>query len=396
LFALDVAMSFFLIGQHVALRSLEMSDGAAFHRWFADRDVVRYSMTMWQLPMSQVETDAWLERQLNDKETLTLGIIERETGQLIGYAGISGMSRINRRGEYYILIGEKDCWGKGYGTETTKLIVEHGFNSLNLNRIMLTVSASNIGAIKAYSNAGFVKEGVMRQVHYRDGHYHDELVMAILRSEWDERRDSNQKLDQARAYWDGQAASFDNEPDHGLRDPIVSAAWAELLGRWLPAEPAKILDAGCGTGSLSTIMAQMGHDVSGIDLSPAMVAHARAKALDARQDIRFDVMDASHPNLSSNTFDVIVCRHLLWALSEPDRVLRRWVNLLAPNGRLILIEGFWVTGSGLHADEIVKLLPASLTRVAIEHLSGLSNLWGGEVIDERYAIIADLITETGC
>jgi ubiquinone/menaquinone biosynthesis C-methylase UbiE len=138
----------------------------------------------------------------------------------------------------------------------------------------------------------------------------------------------------------------------------------------------------------------MGHDVSGIDLSPAMLAHARAKAADAGQDITFDVMDASHPDLSSSYFDVIVCRHLLWALPEPERVLRRWVNLLTPNSRLMLIEGFWVTGSGLHVNELIKLLPSSLTRVAIEHLSGTPNLWGSEVTDERYAIIADLISET--
>ena len=142
-------------------------------------------MSMWQFPISQAEADAWLQQQIHDKQTLTLGIVERETARLIGFAGITTISNINRSGEYYILIGEKDCWGQGYGTEVTKLVVAYGFASLNLNRIMLTVSAINNAGVKAYSNAGFVVEGVLREACYRDGHYHDKIVMAILRSEWD-------------------------------------------------------------------------------------------------------------------------------------------------------------------------------------------------------------------
>lgn len=180
-------MNVFLAGEQIFLRSLELDDLDQFWRWFADREVVKYSMSMWILPWSRSETQAWLERTLRDKETLSLGIVERATGRLIGYAGIASISQINRSGEYYIFLGEKECWGKGYGTAVTRLLIDYGFASLNLHRIMLTVSSLNTGGIKAYSRAGFQQEGILRQACYRDGSYHDKIVMAILRSEWEAR-----------------------------------------------------------------------------------------------------------------------------------------------------------------------------------------------------------------
>jgi len=130
-----------------------------------------------------------------------------------------------------------------------------------------------------------------------------------------------QPLRAARELWDQAAADFDQEPDHGLRDPGVRRAWTALLARLLPASPATILDIGCGTGSLSVVMAGLGHAVTGGDLSPAMIARARDKTAAAGQAILFQVMDAAQPSLAPGQFDVVVCRHLLWALPEPAAVL---------------------------------------------------------------------------
>ena len=157
--------------------------------------------------------------------------------------------------------------------------------------------------------------------------------------------------------------------------------------KWLPAK-AGVLDAGCGTGSLSVLLATLGNTVTGIDFSPMMIERARAKTEAAGQRITFMVMDAADPQIDQR-FDVVVCRHVLWALPEPAEVLRRWMKLLKPHGRLILIEGFWHTGAGLHADEVYKLLPAQFTNVRLEPLSDQPALWGKPVDDERYAVIAD-------
>src|SRR5690242_959850 len=120
------ALPAFLTGQGIALRSLELSDCDALWHWFADREVVRYSLSMWLFPASRYETQSWLGRTITDKHTLTLGIVERSSESLIGFAGLAGISLINRSGEYFILIGNKACWSKGYGTEVTKLIVAYG------------------------------------------------------------------------------------------------------------------------------------------------------------------------------------------------------------------------------------------------------------------------------
>ncbi len=202
--------------------------------------------------------------------------------------------------------------------------------------------------------------------------------------------DNKQRLLESRQYWNDAAASFDNEPDHGLHEPVVLEAWTKLLRTWLPSTQSAILDMGCGTGSLSVVLAGLGHTVTGIDLSPAMISLAETKARDAKQSIPFHVMDAAFPRLPSQQFDVIVCRHVLWALPELNQVLLRWVNLLKREGWFLLIEGYWGTGDGLHAQEIVEALPASLINVSVQNLSDQPDFWGGEVSDERYAIIADL------
>ncbi|MFF0012141.1 class I SAM-dependent methyltransferase [Streptomyces sp. NPDC005374] len=184
--------------------------------------------------------------------------------------------------------------------------------------------------------------------------------------------------------WDAEAASFDDEADHGLRDPEVRRAWAERLREWLPAMPSDVLDLGCGTGSLSLLAAEQGHRVTGVDLSPAMVELARAKL--AGRDAVFLTGDAAMPPVGEQRFDVVLGRHVLWALPDPGRVLRRWWGLLRPGGRLVLVEGVW--GSvGISAEVLAGLAEPLGGHVLVERLSGDSVLWGKEVDDERYAVV---------
>lgn len=196
--------------------------------------------------------------------------------------------------------------------------------------------------------------------------------------------------------WDHAAATFDDQPDHGLRDPAVRRAWSDFLGTCLPQPRAAILDVGCGTGSLSIVLSQLGHAVTGIDFSPEMIARARAKAAAGAHPIEFHVMDAADPRFPPAQFDAIVCRHVLWALPDTAQVLKRWAGLLRANGRLVLIEGRWHMGAsgsaaphaGLAAQQIVEALPPTLTDVSVHDLSQRPEFWGGPVADERYAIVA--------
>src|SRR4051794_38452433 len=95
--------------------------------------------------------------------------------------------------------------------------------------------------------------------------------------------------------WDAEATTFDSEPDHGLLDPTVRGAWRDLLVPLLPPAPASVLDLGCGTGSLSVLLAKAGHQVRGIDFSPRMIARARTGGAAAGVTAQFDVGDAQSP-----------------------------------------------------------------------------------------------------
>lgn len=199
---------------------------------------------------------------------------------------------------------------------------------------------------------------------------------------------NNYNLSAIRSYWDEEAATFDNEPDHGLGDPFIRFAWGKLLQASLPSSPVSVLDMGCGTGSLSILLAELGHEVTGVDVSPAMIAYAEAKTRAAGYDIDFRLENASDPHLADIQFDVIICRHLLWALPDPSLALQRWSTLLSPHGRIVLIEGYWHTGGGLHAWESTAALPPSFTSVTVKDLSSSPELWGANVTDERYLVVA--------
>lgn len=144
-----------------------------------------------------------------------------------------------------------------------------------------------------------------------------------------------------RAYWDAAAPAFDDEPDHGLRQGNTREAWSGCLVSWLPTGPADVLDVGCGTGSLSLLLAEAGHRVTGVDLAPRMAEQARAKLVAADLEGRFLVGDAAAPPTGDDTFDVVLSRHLVWTLPDPLVALRNWVARLRPGGTLVLIEGRW-------------------------------------------------------
>ncbi|MGW8779422.1 class I SAM-dependent methyltransferase [Streptomyces sp. NPDC055796] len=210
------------------------------------------------------------------------------------------------------------------------------------------------------------------------------------------------------AYWNAAAAAFDEEPDHGLRQERTRARWARLLSAWLPRAPADVLDVGCGTGSLSLLLAEAGHRVTGVDLAPRMVARAESKFTAAGLAGRFLVGDAGAPPTGQEQYDAVLCRHLLWTLPAPGAALRAWVARLRPGGRLMLVEGRWrqagqagqgvtpyVAGAGslpwdggVTAADLAAAVRPLVARMHVEPLGTDAELWGGPVDDERYALIA--------
>ena len=128
-------------------------------------------------------------------------------------------------------------------------------------------------------------------------------------------------------------------------------AWRTMLAGLLPAAPARVADLGCGTGTLALLLAEDGYAVDGVDFSPEMVRRAVAKT-EGEPAVTITEGDAFAPPLAAATYDVVLSRHVLWALPDPVEALRRWTALLRPDGRLVLVEGSWVTGAGLTADQV--------------------------------------------
>jgi SAM-dependent methyltransferase len=146
--------------------------------------------------------------------------------------------------------------------------------------------------------------------------------------------------DRIRAYWDADAATYDDSVDHGLAaaSPALRAAWNAALERLLPAPGSRVLDAGAGTGFLSLSAARLGHRVTALDLSAGMLARLREAA--AGEGLDVEVVEAGAEQPPPGPFDAVVERHLLWTLPDPGAALAAW-RAAAPAGRLVLFEGLW-------------------------------------------------------
>ena len=144
-------------------------------------------------------------------------------------------------------------------------------------------------------------------------------------------------LDDIRAYWNEDAATYDLGSQHRPRSPFVMAVWTAALERLLPPPPARVLDCGAGTGFLSLIAARLGHRVTAIDLSTGMLEHLRHASTSEGLDVEIVEGPADQPD---GEFDAVMERHLLWTLRDPEGSLRAWRDV-APAGTLVLVEALW-------------------------------------------------------
>lgn len=171
-------------------------------------------------------------------------------------------------------------------------------------------------------------------------------------------RDDSSVQARITGFWSAVAAEYEA---HGGNVPASDSAefraWVEAIRELLPAAPADVLDIATGTGFAALIAAGLGHRVTGIDLSEAMLAEARKAAAARGLAIRFELRDAVTPKLPPHSLDAIVCRHFLWTLREPEVALRSWRVLLRPGGRVVAIDGFWFRESGAASDEGAREQP---------------------------------------
>lgn len=174
-----------IVGRNIRLRALERNDLPCLKEWLNDAEVTDGLATF--LPLSMADEEQWFDRMFHlEQEEKPLAIDLKEDGawRLIGDVGFFNLEWTNRSAEFGILIGDKSVWNKGYGTESVRLLLKHGFETLNLHRIYLRVYATNPRARRSYEKVGFVLEGTLREAVYRHGRYSDIHIMSVLRSEW--------------------------------------------------------------------------------------------------------------------------------------------------------------------------------------------------------------------
>ena len=152
--------------------------------------------------------------------------------------------------------------------------------------------------------------------------------------------------EEIQQFWDDDAAVYDHSPEHHPRRPHEQAAWSATLRRLLPDPPARVLDAGAGTGFLSLLLAAQGYQVTAMDLSAGMLEKLRAKA--ARQGLDVEIVQADAASPPDGPSDAVVERHLLWTLPDPAAALAAWRQAV-PTGRLVLVEGTWGETTGISA-----------------------------------------------
>jgi RimJ/RimL family protein N-acetyltransferase len=174
-----------IYGERVRLRAVEREDVKKFCEWINDPEVT-YGLGLY-LPMSIVDEERWFDglaqRDANEKP-LSIEARDGDGWKLIGNCRVFEIEWVNSSGELGIMIGDKSIWNQGYGTEVMTLLLRHGFETLNLNRIYLRVYGDNPRAKRSYEKAGFVEEGCLREAVFKRGKYGDLFIMSVLRSEW--------------------------------------------------------------------------------------------------------------------------------------------------------------------------------------------------------------------
>lgn len=175
-----VNKTIFLKSNRVVLRPLFESDVPLLTKWINDPEVTQYLSTYY--PMTEVQERNWVHTIRNESDIVLALVVEDI------HIGSIGIHRINWKdgtATTGTLIGEKEYWGKGYGTEAKMLLLHYAFHTLNLRKICSSVIAYNKRSYNYSKKCGYVEEGCLREHLYRQGRYWDEIQLAVFRVDWE-------------------------------------------------------------------------------------------------------------------------------------------------------------------------------------------------------------------
>ncbi|MEK7353262.1 MAG: GNAT family protein [Chloroflexota bacterium] len=183
-----------LRGKKVLLRPVRRADIQYFLKWFNDLEVTQY-LNM-SLPMTEMAEEKFIEELGTSRSQSTVMFvieaiegdsskpIDSAQGKPIGNTGLSNISARDHHATFGIAIGDKDYWSKGCGTEAARLIINYGFEVLNLHRINSGAIAFNERSLRMHKSVGFKEEGRQREYIFKNGKFQDHVIFGMLREEW--------------------------------------------------------------------------------------------------------------------------------------------------------------------------------------------------------------------
>lgn len=173
-----------IVGEKVALGPRRRELLPLYLKWINDFEVAR-TLAAHMRPTTLESEEKWWEGTSANSQLAGFTIYETETLRPIGNTDLGDLNHFHRTAVFGLMIGEKDCWGKGYGTETTRLMLDYGFTILGLHNIMLEVYGYNERAIRAYRRAGFKEIGRRRESLRLGGNTYDMILMDCLATEFE-------------------------------------------------------------------------------------------------------------------------------------------------------------------------------------------------------------------
>lgn len=172
-----------LEGKRIYLREIKVEDvNQNYCGWMNDPDVNKYLESRFAAH-SIVSLKKYVKNIISDRLNVFFAIILKTENKHIGNIKLGPINNVHNVADIGIIIGEKDCWGKGYATEAINLVVNYAFTRLNLHKITAGCYATNKGSLNAFLKAGFSQEGVRKQHCFSDGKYVDDIVLGIIKSE---------------------------------------------------------------------------------------------------------------------------------------------------------------------------------------------------------------------
>lgn len=172
-----------MTSEKVYLRALEPDDYKISIEWRQDPEIWSMLVGRRYFVSEQIEKQ-WVESTYNNSNQVTLAICDSITNTYIGNISLKNIDFFNSSASFAILVGNKNYWSVGYGTQATLLLLHHAFADLGLERVQSIILSDNIGSVKMHEKCGFVQEGVLRNAVYKSGHHQNLILMSILKEDF--------------------------------------------------------------------------------------------------------------------------------------------------------------------------------------------------------------------